>query len=133
MVMTIHSTSSTAMDILTPSSLLPAVRATGRCPPLLIRDENIIEGGVFEMALLRALDRSRSQQQGKCVTCEGGGRFGSLRCKVGRCGEIFFISILIFLINILLSLGLILSVEPGAVENFTSAMKVSGDPHSQLI
>ena len=88
MVMTIHSTSSTAMDILTPSSLLPAVRATGRCPPLLIRDENIIEGGVFEMALLRALDRSRAQQ-GKCVTCKGGGRFGSLRCKVGRCGEIF--------------------------------------------
>ncbi len=49
-----------SMDILTPTSLLPAVRASGKCPPLLIRDETIIEGGVFEMALLRALDRSRS-------------------------------------------------------------------------
>ncbi|KAL7427984.1 hypothetical protein ACHAXH_001754 [Discostella pseudostelligera] len=74
------------MNILSPSSLLPAVKASGRCPPLLIRDEAIIEGGVFEMALLRALDRSRSSQ------------------------------------------GLILSVEPGAPENFTSAMKVRSCP-----
>jgi hypothetical protein len=59
------------MNILSPSSLLPAVKASGRCPPLLIRDEAIIEGGVFEMALLRALDRSRSSQ-GECVAIDGG-------------------------------------------------------------
>ena len=44
------------MSTTTPSSLLPLAKASGRCPPSLIRDEQIIEGGVFEMACLKALD-----------------------------------------------------------------------------
>ena len=39
-----------------PTTLLPAAKASGRCPPLLIRDDAIVEGGVFEMALLRSLN-----------------------------------------------------------------------------
>jgi len=39
-----------------PTTLLPGVKASGRCPPLLIRDDAIVEGGVFEMALLRSLN-----------------------------------------------------------------------------
>jgi len=46
------------MNPLAPSTLLPAAKASGRCPPSLIRNESIIEGGVFEMAMLRALDRA---------------------------------------------------------------------------
>eukprot|EP00581_Thalassiosira_minuscula_P001952 CAMPEP_0183747954 /NCGR_PEP_ID=MMETSP0737-20130205/67521_1 /TAXON_ID=385413 /ORGANISM="Thalassiosira miniscula, Strain CCMP1093" /LENGTH=819 /DNA_ID=CAMNT_0025983671 /DNA_START=1075 /DNA_END=3534 /DNA_ORIENTATION=+ len=46
------------MNPLAPSTLLPAAKASGRCPPSLIRNQSIIEGGVFEMAMLRALDRA---------------------------------------------------------------------------
>ena len=52
------------MDV--PTSLLPAAKASGRCPPSLIRDSlGIVDGGVFEMAMLRALDRTQSQ--GECL------------------------------------------------------------------
>ena len=52
------------MDVTAPTSLLPAAKASGRCPPILIRDNDIVEGGVFEMAMLRALDRTQS---GECL------------------------------------------------------------------
>ena len=48
----------------TPSSLLPLAKASGRCPPSLIRDEQIIEGGVFEMACLKALDLTSQGEVG---------------------------------------------------------------------
>ncbi len=54
-----------ALDFTAPTSLLPAAKASGRCPPILIRDDEIVEGGVFEMAMLRALDRTQSQ--GECL------------------------------------------------------------------
>ena len=44
------------INVSIPTSLLPAAKASGRCPPSLISDEQIIEGGAFEMAMLRALD-----------------------------------------------------------------------------
>ncbi len=53
------------MDVTAPTSLLPAAKASGRCPPILIRDDEIVEGGVFEMAMLRALDLTHSP--GKCL------------------------------------------------------------------
>ncbi|KAL7542504.1 hypothetical protein ACHAXR_011835 [Thalassiosira sp. AJA248-18] len=48
----------TMMNSNVPATLLPAAKASGRCPPSLIRNDQIIEGGVFEMAMLRALDRT---------------------------------------------------------------------------
>ena len=45
-----------AYSMMDPTTLLPGVKASGRCPPLLIRDDAIVEGGVFEMALLRSLN-----------------------------------------------------------------------------
>ena len=50
-----------ATSIVQPTSLIPTAKASGRCPPSLIRDEQIIEGGVFEMAMLKAL----GNQEGK--------------------------------------------------------------------
>lgn len=129
-----------SMDISTPTSLLPAVRASGKCPPLLIRDETIIEGGVFEMALLRALDRSRSSLGEWRRYIGDGGRFGPYRCWMllarlygcwslspsipNRNRNIFNTNNSSSFLHFLF-VGLILSVEPGAAENFTSAMKVS--------
>lgn len=55
----------TMMD---PSSLIPLAKASGRCPPSLIRDESIVEGGVFEMALLRALDQTQGERSPFCTT-----------------------------------------------------------------
>ena len=49
--------------IVQPTSLIPVAKASGRCPPSLIRDEQIIEGGVFEMAMLKAL----GNQEGKIL------------------------------------------------------------------
>ncbi|KAL3774258.1 hypothetical protein ACHAW5_010090 [Stephanodiscus triporus] len=49
------------MDVPAATSLLPAAKASGRCPPILIRDNAIVEGGVFEMAMLRALDQSQRE------------------------------------------------------------------------
>ena len=44
------------MAMADPATLLPAAKASGRCPPSLISNDRIVEGGVFEMAMLRALD-----------------------------------------------------------------------------
>ena len=38
------------------SALLPLAKSTGRCPPTLIRDEAVTDGGIFELATLKALD-----------------------------------------------------------------------------
>lgn len=57
----------TMMNPLSPATLLPAAKASGRCPPSLIRNEGIVEGGVFEMAMLRALDRTSKGEC--CVEC----------------------------------------------------------------
>lgn len=48
-------------DNMDPTTLLPAAKASGRCPPLLIRDDAIVEGGVFEMALLRSLNMNHGE------------------------------------------------------------------------
>lgn len=47
------------MATATPSSLVSIAKSSGRCPPSLLSEDRIIDGGAFELALLRSLDGGR--------------------------------------------------------------------------
>ena len=176
---------STMMNVLVPATLLPAAKASGRCPPSLLRDDQVIDGGAFETAMLRALDETSRGEQHCSFHHTTGIRTNRIRMSSAsllgsRSGwfsspapinpvplsysvalesptrgarsqsEIFIIrvtgltcdgqqskNILHFLIMSLLFrhlTGLILSADPSAFEEFTSAMKVSAaSPSSSLV
>ncbi|EJK44696.1 hypothetical protein THAOC_36745 [Thalassiosira oceanica] len=77
--------------IMNASALLPLAKSTGRCPPALIRDETVTDGGIFELATLKSL-------------------------AFGADGS---------------SQALILSSDPNAVQDFTSAMKEKKQAHDK--
>eukprot|EP00970_Alexandrium_tamarense_P014538 scaffold4185_cov163-Alexandrium_tamarense.AAC.8 len=68
------------------TQLLSVARASGRCPPSLIGEDRIINGGAFELTLSRALDSNNGEW--RLVVSPDGRRGGlvvlSLTEVVGR-------------------------------------------------
>ena len=57
--------------IMNASALLPLAKSTGRCPPTLIRDEAVKDGGIFELATLKSLDPTSQGEFGAENSCGG--------------------------------------------------------------
>ena len=91
--------------IMNASALLPLAKSTGRCPPTLIRDEAVKDGGIFELATLKSLDPTSQGEFGAENSC-GGERGGK-----GRAGE-----------------WPARYLEGGDLESFSRRMRPSGAP-----